>query len=258
MIRKDGKVLRLGSDPSVEKNWETCKVTTHACKRHSHPANANKMPEFDEQNEKDDLDENQAVLFAEYTKPSYQFKRVNYHYSCPECEIPFEPVKTEEEMDAQVSLHDCENLTDYEMYKKRKIIKSKMGYSAWYDAVSFKPEHEQCVSYQTACTECAEKHELKLYQFYTFNELSSLVRPDSLFYKPSNSEWGLFPSIPQSWQYLRNKSGTQLELERKGINFGDHYDENKGVCKICGGTDSDMYCMNCWHPAGYLYDEKDR
>lgn len=35
-VRKDGKVLRVGSDPNIESNWEVCTITERACPRHIH------------------------------------------------------------------------------------------------------------------------------------------------------------------------------------------------------------------------------
>jgi hypothetical protein len=208
---------------------------------------------------------------------AYEFKKVNFHYTCPTCKTIFNPVKTEEEMDSQVDAHDCENLTNAEMHQRRKRIMRDGGTLAWYDGIDFKPKHAECVSYQTSCTKCAEEHEIQLYEFFSMDEMKMICRPDSLFARPDYSRTedigingesyvitkpeviGVLHDFPESqaWQYLNDKSGMQLELERKGINVSDHYDYENGVCKICGSKDLDAYCMNCWTPSGYLIESED-
>jgi hypothetical protein len=265
--------------------WEKC-TQPNNCKRHIHPtvtsgkqeaARIAAIIEAESQKQNEAIENFEAFSLSDYddSTPKYQFKKVNYHYSCPNCKIPFEPVKTIVEMDAQVMSHDCENLTSLEMYKKRKLIEEEMGVVAYQDMLTFKPEHEECASYYNACPECAEKHEINLYKLFTFEEMGNIVRPGSVFSRPQISKTmdigqegehfvvltpnvsSTIDSLPESWQYLPNKSGMQLELERKGINFGDHYDEEYGYCKICGSKDQDAYCMNCWTPSGYLIEPTD-
>jgi hypothetical protein len=185
----------------------------------------------------------------------YTKKRVLYHYACDNCSMPFEGVKTVAEMDEQVKAHDCDNLTDFEAHKVRKVLKQQMGYTKWREATEFKSEHEQCKSYQTACTECAEQHEMNLYNFFTFNEMSNIVRPDSMFYKKKEGWDFISDDLPERWQYLRGKNGTQLEFERQGINFGNHLDDGDS-CRVCNQYSGDAYCMDCWSPSGYLYEDE--
>lgn len=61
-VRKDGKVLRVGSDPTVESNWETCTITDRACPRHIHSVPTNKKTDLNFDSE----DENETVTAAEY------------------------------------------------------------------------------------------------------------------------------------------------------------------------------------------------
>lgn len=180
-----------------------------------------------------------------------------------------------ESLDVTLSVFD--NPTNDEMHQHRKRFQRDEGTLKWYDEIEFKPEHEECKSYQTACTRCAENQELRLYKHFTMDEMSHLVRPDSLFAKPNDarivdislpSESEPFmvtrPDViatlhelpeSQAWNYLPEKSGMQLELERKGINFKDHFDKENKVCKICNSPELDYYCMDCWTPSGYLIEE---
>ena len=226
---------------------------------------------YDPEADYDEFDDMKIIvnpaLIAQHN--AYELKRVNYHYACPECKIPFESVKTVEAMDKQVSLHDCENLTDLEAYKKRKLIKADMGVYQFGEKVKFEGEHKDCKSYQTACADCAEKHELKLYEFYTRHELSQIVRNDSMFVDHerrqrvgddgeyfSSEYMGGISDIPEfeKWQYLPNKSQTQLDLEREGLNYGNHLND-EDECRVCGQHVYDMYCMDCWSAAGYLLED---
>lgn len=177
-------------------------------------------------------------------------------------------------MDAQVDVHDCDNLTSPEMHRKRKIVKETFGVSAFMDRVDFKGEHDECKSYQTACADCAEKHELALYGLFSREELGNIVREDSMFYNPNRELFltttdvngeklnfmshelrGVLSDFPQfyQWQYLPDKSERQLQLEREDVNYGNHIDDDNN-CRVCGQHVYDMYCMDCWVPSGYLLD----
>lgn len=265
--------------------WEKC-TQPHNCKRHIHPqrnegkeeaARIAAIIEQESRRQNEAIENFENLTLAEYENaaPKYEFKKVNYYYSCPKCRVPFEPVKTIVEMDAQVMNHDCDNLTSDEMHKKRKIVKEEMGSAKYLETLTFTPQHQECTSYYNACPDCAEKHEIKLYKFFTLEEMGNIARPRSVFSRPQvektmdigeegNPFIVLTPSVsstlqelPESWQYLPNKSGMQLELERKGINFDNHYDEETGTCKICGSKDQDVYCSNCWSSSGYLIEPID-
>lgn len=288
---KDGTVLHL----TKSGRWERCTIPV-GCTRHVDPTTVKNItpvqepPEWSreawenrsdvlsvedyngyEPPEYDPMDE-MKMGSPEDERPAYVKKQVNYHYSCPSCRVPFEPVKTVAEMDAQVQVHDCDNLTRGEAHKRRKVLKEDMGVIAFMDKVGFKPSHEQCHSYQTACADCAEQHELKLYDVFTREELGDIVREDSMFYNPqrqqvvntvdangeeagylSNNFRSVINDVPpfEAWQYLPNKSTRQLRLESEGVNYGNHIAEDES-CRVCGQTISDMYCMDCWSPAGYL------
>ena len=301
--KDDGTVLHL----TKSGKWEKCTIPV-GCTRHIDPKTFKNYKEFalspDKWSEEAYEESNKTLSVGEYngydpednydefedmrvdesyakTAPvsnSYELKRVNYHYTCPECKIPFEPVKTVSAMDAQVAKHDCDNLTPFEMHKKRKLLQNEIGVYGFMERTRFASEHDQCKSYQTACAECAEKHELKLYEMFSREELETIVRKDSMFYNPayqhmltttdvtgaeikflSHATMSVLSDFPgwQKWEYLPDKNENQLQLERKGINYGNHIDDEDD-CRVCGHHVYDMYCMDCWTPSGYLLEENNR
>lgn len=258
------------------------------CTRHVHPspsANKNQAAQVAAEIAAYSKEQDSAVEGLESALSSfeggkgYNVDEKGFHYTCPNCQTIFDSTKIEYDMDEQVKVHDCDNLTNKEMHQRRKRLMRDMGTIAWLDATNFKSPHEQCLSYQTACRDCAEKHEVQLYEFFTMDEMADIVRPDSVFfrpYKPRTIDLSLPEeaerdivirknvldvlndfSESQYWQYLPEKSGMQLELERKGINPSSHYDYENGYCKVCGSKDIDAYCANCWTPSGYLIESND-
>lgn len=296
--KDDGTVLHL----TKSGKWEKCTIPV-GCTRHVDPSTLNNLkaaeeaPEwsreawesrdttlsvedyngYDPEEDYDPMDDMKmdvsSALVAQHN--SYEKKRVNYHYECPNCKIPFEPAKSVEAMDEQVAQHDCENLNRIEMHKKRKMVKASLGYSKYMDKFDFDSEHEGCKSYQTACADCAEKHELQLYELFSREELGDFVREDSMFYNPERKQFATTKDVNgeelsflshtfmsstgdipdwQRWQYLPNKPARQLELERQGVNYGNHITEDDD-CRVCGQHVYDAYCMDCWIPSGYLAED---
>lgn len=299
--KDDGTVLHL----TKSGKWEKCTIPV-GCTRHIDPksfkGNFNVAEEPNEWSEEaynnrstalsvddyngydpdedydpfDDMKMNvNPALIAQHN--AYELKRVNYHYTCPNCGVPFDPAKTVEVMDEQVAVHDCDNLTPVEMHKKRKAFKETYGVSKFIDMTEFVADHDICRSYQTACADCAEKHELQLYGLFSREELSNIVRKDSMFYNPERKQIltttdvngeeinfishvvsGVLSDFPESqkWQYLPNKSERQLQLERDGVNYGNHIEaDDYDNCRVCGQQVYDMYCMDCWVPSGYLLED---
>lgn len=293
--KDDGTVLHL----TKSGKWEKCTIPV-GCTRHIDPKSFNTVaaqeyPEWSREAWEnrnttlsvedyngydpeyyDPMDEMKVGDYDSFVsnQNKYELKRTNYHYVCPSCGIPFEPAKTVEKMDEQVNNHDCDNLTPVEMHKKRKMFQANYGVSKFMETTEFEGEHDYCKSYQTACADCAEKHELNLYQLFSREELANIVREDSMFYNPNRKQiltttdvqgqeftfvshvvMGVLNDFPasQKWQYLPGKTPRQLQLEREGINYGNHIDDNDN-CRVCGQHVYDMYCMECWVPSGYLDD----
>lgn len=126
-IRKDGKVLRVGSDPNIETNWETCTITDRACPRHIHsiPKNINTDLTF--------TDDNEPTVTPE-----------DYNTENPKAKIEALMKAIEEGVDNVIESGDIENLLNHMskfhnysfgnqmlIYIQKKEATEVAGYNRW-------------------------------------------------------------------------------------------------------------------------------
>lgn len=248
--KDDGTVLHL----TKSGKWEKCTIPV-GCTRHIDPKSFKDgfkvVKDFDEWSEEAHNARSNVLSVDDYNGWE------------PEEDDPFDDMKMNV------------NPSSVEMNQKRKAVKEQYGVSEFISMTDFNAEHEACKSYQTACADCAEKHEMKLYELFSREELGNIVREDSMFYNPdrklilattdvngeevkflSHEFRGVLSDLPQwqQWQYLPNKPARQLELEREGVNYGNHIGDDK-ICRVCSQQVYDVYCMDCWVPSGYLLQD---
>lgn len=249
--KEDGTVLHL----TKSGKWEKCTIPV-GCTRHVDPRGLNNMQP--------------GAEVPEWSREAWENRDTtmsadDYNGWEPEEDDPMDDIK--------MYIRPVANENETVAVKRREYKSS--NFNAYRDKVSFKSDHEQCKSYQTACPECAEKHELSLYELFSREELSMIVREDSMFYNPERKQIleytdvngeplyfmshvmsGVLNELPEyeRWEYLPNKSQRQVDFERSGVNFGDHLNDEH-ECNVCGQYVYDMYCMDCWVPSGYLAEE---
>lgn len=256
---KDGSVLHL----TKSGRWEKCTIPV-GCTRHVDLTKIN--PDSVK-----DVELFSKALDNEWSEEAYMSRNTvispdDYNGWEPEEDDPFDDMK----MNVTAN-----SISSEDAALSRKTFKAVNGVSAYIDKIGFSSSHDECKSYQTACKECAQKHEVKLSELFSLEELSLIVREDSVLYPAERKQFMLTTDVngeevrfmshavayvldefPESekWNYVPNKTEHQLVLEREGINFSDHTNDD-GECRICGQYVYDMYCMECWTPAGYLNEE---